>query len=176
MDLSKFTPNKKNIEGSCSLRVTLNFVVKLYSLRIVQIDISISMIFVHINEQLRASYLILGCNPVYTSGQPFSQALLVDSPLLSYIDVATFSIYVVRPDGFDLRRIHVAGSEGLDDVDRERINHMCFSEDGEWLLFTANLGGVTATKLRSLTCTTLMSGLNLFPFATYRNVDWLVHT
>ena len=134
------------------------------------------MIFVHTNEQLRASHLILGCNPVYTSWQPFSQALLVDSPLLSYIDVATFNIYVVKPNGFDLRRIHVAGSEGLDDVDRERINHMCFSEDGEWLLFTANLGGVTATKLRSLTCATLMSGLNLLPFATNRNVDWLVHT
>lgn len=31
-----------------------------------------------------------------------------------------------------------------DDVDRERINHVCFSNDGEWLLFAANLGGVTA--------------------------------
>ena len=100
----------------------------------------------------------------------------MDSPLLSYIDVAMFNIYVVKPDGFDLRRIHVAGPEGLDDVDKERINHMCFSEDGEWLLFTANLGGVTATKLRSLTCKTLMSGLNLFPFATNRNVYWIEHT
>lgn len=52
-------------------------------------------------------------------------------------DVGAFSIYVVRPDGSDLRRIHVAG-------DRERINHVCFSADCEWLLFTANLGGVTA--------------------------------
>ena len=100
----------------------------------------------------------------------------MDSPLLSYIDVATFSIYVVKPDSSDLRRIHVVGSKGLDDVDRERINHVCFSEDGEWLLFTANLGRVMATKLRSFTCTTLMSGLNLFSFATNRNVDWLVHT
>ena len=103
-----------------------------------------SEIFVHTDEQLWASHLILGCNPVYTSWQPFSQVLLVDSPLLSYIDVATFNIYVVKPDNFDLRRIHVAGLEGLDDVDRERINHVCFSEDGEWLLFTANLGGVMA--------------------------------
>lgn len=26
----------------------------------------------------------------------------------------------------------------------ERINHVCFSPNGEWLLFTANMGGVTA--------------------------------
>ena len=38
-------------------------------------------IFMHTNEQLRASHLILGYNPVYISWQPFSQALLVDSPL-----------------------------------------------------------------------------------------------
>ncbi|KAL6219643.1 hypothetical protein ACLB2K_007402 [Fragaria x ananassa] len=55
-------------------------------------------------------------------------------------DAAVFSIYVIKPDGSGLRRTHVAG----DDVDRERINHVCFSKDGEWLLFTANLGGVTA--------------------------------
>ncbi|KAM5558453.1 hypothetical protein ABKV19_020246 [Rosa sericea] len=55
-------------------------------------------------------------------------------------DGAVFSIYVINPDGSGLRRIHLAG----DDVDRERINHVCFSRDGEWLLFTANLDGVTA--------------------------------
>lgn len=57
-------------------------------------------------------------------------------------NVDAFSIYVISPDdrGEDLRRIHVAGSEG----DRERINHVCFSADGKWLLFTANIGGVTA--------------------------------
>ncbi|KAK3034677.1 hypothetical protein RJ639_033632 [Escallonia herrerae] len=55
-----------------------------------------------------------------------------------------FSIYVIRPDGEGLKRIYVAGPEGSDDVDRERINHVCFSADGEWLLFTASLGGVTA--------------------------------
>ncbi|KAL5859322.1 hypothetical protein ACOSQ4_000618 [Xanthoceras sorbifolium] len=59
-------------------------------------------------------------------------------------NINVFSIYVVKPDGSELRRIHVAGSEGSNDVDRERINHVCFSEDGEWLLFTANMGGVTA--------------------------------
>lgn len=46
-----------------------------------------SEIFVHRDGQLRASHLILGVDPVYSTWQPFSQALLVDSPLLSYIDV-----------------------------------------------------------------------------------------
>ena len=46
-----------------------------------------SEIFVHWDGQLRASHLILGVDPVYSTWQAFSQALLVDSPLLSYIDV-----------------------------------------------------------------------------------------
>ena len=44
-------------------------------------------IFVHWDGQLRASHLILGVDPVYSTWQSFNQALLVDSPLLSYIDV-----------------------------------------------------------------------------------------
>ena len=44
-------------------------------------------IFVHRDGQLRASHLILGVDPVYSTWQAFSQALIVDSPLLSYIDV-----------------------------------------------------------------------------------------
>ena len=44
-------------------------------------------IFVHSNEQLQASHLILGVDPVYTTWQAFSQALLVDNPLFSYIDI-----------------------------------------------------------------------------------------
>lgn len=53
----------------------------------------------------------------------------------------TFGIYLVRPDGSDLRRVDVEGSSG---VGMERINHVCFSPNGEWLLFTTNMGGVTA--------------------------------
>ena len=46
-----------------------------------------SEIFVHRDGQLRASHLILGVDLVYSTWQAFSQALLVDSPLLSYINV-----------------------------------------------------------------------------------------
>ena len=46
-----------------------------------------SEIFVHYNGQLRASHLILGCVPSYTSYQDLSSALTVGSPLLSYLDV-----------------------------------------------------------------------------------------
>lgn len=59
-------------------------------------------------------------------------------------NAAVFSIYLVRPDGTGLRRVHVAGPPGSEEADKERINHVCFSPDGEWLLFTANLGGVNA--------------------------------
>ena len=46
-----------------------------------------SKIFVHTNRQLQASHLILRCTLEYKTWQPFSQALSVDNPLLSYIDV-----------------------------------------------------------------------------------------
>ena len=46
-----------------------------------------SKIFVHWHGQLRASHLILRVEPVYSTWQPFKQALLVNNPLLSYIDV-----------------------------------------------------------------------------------------
>lgn len=41
----------------------------------------------HYDGQLKASYLILGCVPFYTSYQNSSSALIVNSPLLSYLDV-----------------------------------------------------------------------------------------
>ena len=46
-----------------------------------------SEIFVHWDGQLRVSHLILSVELVYSTWQPFKQALLVNSPLLSYIDV-----------------------------------------------------------------------------------------
>ena len=46
-----------------------------------------SEIFVHYDGQLRASHLILGCVPSYTSYQDSSSALIVGSPLLSYLDI-----------------------------------------------------------------------------------------
>ena len=46
-----------------------------------------SEIFVHWDGQLRALHLILGVELVYSTWQTFKQTLLVDSPLLSYIDV-----------------------------------------------------------------------------------------
>ena len=46
-----------------------------------------SEIYMHWDGQLRASHLILGVEPVYSTWQNFKQALLVDNPLLSYIDV-----------------------------------------------------------------------------------------
>lgn len=53
-------------------------------------------------------------------------------------NTVTFGIYLIAVDGSDLKRVHVS------DVAMERINHVCFSPNGEWLLFTANMGGVTA--------------------------------
>ncbi|KMZ56690.1 tolB protein-related [Zostera marina] len=52
-----------------------------------------------------------------------------------------FSIYLVRPDGSGLRRIELVGPEWSG---RERVNHPCFSPDGEWLTFVANFDGVYA--------------------------------
>ena len=46
-----------------------------------------SKIFVHQDGQLQASHLILGLKLVYSTWQAFGQALLVESPLLLYIDV-----------------------------------------------------------------------------------------
>ncbi|KAF6156529.1 hypothetical protein GIB67_011330 [Kingdonia uniflora] len=51
-----------------------------------------------------------------------------------------FGIYIIRPDGTDLRRVIVASAE----EHRERINHVCFSPDSKWLLFATNIGGVSA--------------------------------
>ncbi|CAI0469799.1 unnamed protein product [Linum tenue] len=79
------------------------------------------------------------CIDTMPSWSPRGDLIAFSSNRHNPSNTEAFSIYVIRPDGSDLRRIHVADG----DADRERINHVCFSRDGEWLLFTANLGGVT---------------------------------
>ena len=75
---------------------------------------------------------------------PRGDLIVFSSNMHNPKNTEAFSIYVIRPDGSGLRRVYVAGPEGSSEVDRERINHVCFSRDGNWLLFTANLSGVTA--------------------------------
>ncbi|KAG9452220.1 hypothetical protein H6P81_005124 [Aristolochia fimbriata] len=58
-------------------------------------------------------------------------------------DPEAYSVYLVRPDGTGLRRVALGGAES----EGERANHVCFSPDSRWLLFTANLGGVTAEPI-----------------------------
>nr|POE99886.1 hypothetical protein CFP56_68864 [Quercus suber] len=54
-------------------------------------------IIVHFDRQLRASHLILGCVPSYTSYEDSLSALTIGSPLLSYLDIqATQLTHVVK--------------------------------------------------------------------------------
>ena len=78
------------------------------------------------------------------SWSPKGDLIAFSSNMHNPKNTEAFSIYVIKPDGSGLRRIHIAGPEGSTLVDKERINHVCFSQDGEWLLFAANLGGVSA--------------------------------
>ncbi|KAM7274419.1 hypothetical protein ACFE04_016285 [Oxalis oulophora] len=78
------------------------------------------------------------------SWSPTGDVIAFSSNMHNPSNPACFSIYLIKPDGSDLKRIYVAGPEGSSEVDRERINHVCFSQDGEWILFTANMAGVTA--------------------------------
>ncbi|KZV27251.1 hypothetical protein F511_04704 [Dorcoceras hygrometricum] len=50
-----------------------------------------------------------------------------------------FGLYVMKPDGGGVTRIPVS----VVDQERERLNHVCFSGDSEWLLFASNLAGIT---------------------------------
>ncbi|CAA6653921.1 unnamed protein product [Spirodela intermedia] len=59
-------------------------------------------------------------------------------------DPEVFGLYLVRPDGEDLRRVPVAGPDGSEEARRERSNHVCFSPNSKWLLFTSNITGVVA--------------------------------
>ncbi|KAI3840217.1 hypothetical protein MKX03_035106 [Papaver bracteatum] len=58
-------------------------------------------------------------------------------------DEECFSIYFINPDGTNLRRFFIQGVD-KEHADRERINHVYFSPNSKWLLFTANLGGNSA--------------------------------
>ncbi|XXG63402.1 hypothetical protein AAC387_Pa05g1604 [Persea americana] len=80
-------------------------------------------------------------NNAFPSCSPDGKLIAFSSNRHDPENVEAFSLYLVRPDGTEVRWVRVAGG---DDVDRERINHVCFSPDSSWLLFTANLGGVSA--------------------------------
>ncbi|KAL5981646.1 hypothetical protein ACLOJK_015709 [Asimina triloba] len=58
-----------------------------------------------------------------------------------------FSIYLVRPDGTEVCRVHVAGPAGSDEVDRERLNHVAFNGDSTWLIFSGNLDAISAEPI-----------------------------
>lgn len=55
-----------------------------------------SEVFMNSDGQLQVSHLILGCTTIYKTWQPFNHALLVDNPLLSYIDVQHANLLPLR--------------------------------------------------------------------------------
>ena len=71
-----------------STTVSKKFQPYINVVRIIELNFVLcSEIFVHYDGQLRASHLILGCVPFYTSYQNSSNALMIDNPLLSYLDI-----------------------------------------------------------------------------------------
>ena len=87
-------------------------------------------IFVHWDGQLRVSHLILGLEPVYSTWQAFGQALLVDSPLLSYIDVRHANFLPPRltvGEAHDLSSRYTCSDElaPFRDESAERVSHYC---------------------------------------------------
>ncbi|KAJ3683891.1 hypothetical protein LUZ60_014118 [Juncus effusus] len=62
-------------------------------------------------------------------------------------DPTGFGLYLIRPDGSDLQRVNISGHEDHADLARERINHVCFSPDSKWFVFTANFNGVLAEPI-----------------------------
>ncbi|CAA7388352.1 unnamed protein product [Spirodela intermedia] len=96
---------------------------------------------------------------------PDGELIAFSSNCHSPKDPEVFGLYLVRPDGEGLRRVPVAGPEGSEESRRERINHICFSPDSKWLLFTSNIAGVVAEPvglpnhgLRRLTCNSYENG------------------
>ena len=86
-----------------------------------------SEIFVYSDRQLQASNLILGCTPVYSTWQSFSKALLVDSPLLSYINVRHAnllppSLTVGEARNFGPRFVKVGSLEPVRDTSAETVS------------------------------------------------------
>lgn len=81
----------------------------------------------HFDDQLRASYLILGCNPVYPTWKSFNQALLVDNPLLSYINVRhpnilPSSLTVGEARDFGPRKVKAESLAPLRDGSAEKVS------------------------------------------------------
>ena len=89
-----------------------------------------SEFFVHWDRQLRASHLILGLELVYSTWQAFEQALLIDSPLLSYIDVRHANFLLPRltvGEARDLGPCYTCSDElaPIRDEFAKRVSHRC---------------------------------------------------
>ena len=85
-----------------------------------------SEIFVHWNGQLRVSHLILRLKPVYSTWQAFRQALLVNSPFLSYIDVRYANFLLLRLTVGEARDLgpHYICSDELVPIRDESVEHV----------------------------------------------------
>ncbi|KAI0488479.1 hypothetical protein KFK09_028312 [Dendrobium nobile] len=85
----------------------------------------------------------------YTTWSPIEKGIIFTSigSIFDSTNSEAYNIYLVRLDGLNLLRVHFAGPPGLNEDDRERINHVCFSPDSKWLHFTTNLGSILAETM-----------------------------
>ncbi|KAG9459908.1 hypothetical protein H6P81_004416 [Aristolochia fimbriata] len=81
------------------------------------------------------------------SWSPDGEIIAFSSNRHNTADPESFALYLVRPDGSELRRIHVEGPPGSADSDKVKMNHVVFSADSKWLIFCANLAGVSAESV-----------------------------